>query len=170
MYLSNANVITHRLFLAAFDDKRMKEAEESCRQGADRFPKDFRFANCQLQLMSWGVGTLDANRAWQLAELTEQLSPAEGERPYRRAESRVLVGLVLARLGRVDSARALLAQPVSAEVDPTRDIDTYAERGWLLLGDTAKALESLDRYRKANPRLGDLCTSDPAHWACTWRK
>ncbi|HSA56965.1 MAG TPA: protein kinase, partial [Gemmatimonadaceae bacterium] len=170
MYLDNANVIVHRLFLAAFDDDRMADADRWCLQGAERFPRDSRFAYCQLLLMSAGAGTPDAARAWQLAESMVQLTPAQGERAFRRAQSRVLVGVVMALLGHADSARALLSEPVSAEVDPSRDIDIPAQRGWLLLGDSAKALASLEQYRKANPRLGDLCTAEPTHWSCGFRR
>jgi len=170
MYLENANVIMHRLYLAAFDDNRLDDADRWCRQAAERFRGDMRFVYCQLMLMSAGHGPMDADRAWQLADSMVLLSPAQGERTFRRAQSRVLVGNVLARLGLSDSARSLLSEPDTAVVDPSRDLDIFTERGWLLLGDTAKALEALTRYYRANPRLGDLCTTTPTHWSCQYRK
>ena len=56
-YLSNADQIIDRLFLASYDLSQFTVAGHWCDEGAHRFPSDYKFVKCKLWLMSTGAGT-----------------------------------------------------------------------------------------------------------------
>ncbi len=155
-YLSNADQILNRLTHATYDEGQFPDADRWCREGQRRFPRDGRFVECELLLMSSKFVEADAAkspaRAWQLADSVVKLTPDERDQRYERLYTRVLVAGVLARAGLRDSAqRVLRATKDDPEVDPSRDLANTAAFIWLLAGDTTEALNQIKTYLVTNP-------------------
>jgi TolB-like protein len=150
-FLSNADVLYYRLFLASYELDQAAQAERWCDEGRERFSDDVRFAECQLMLMTMNGIEPDIDWAWQMAEEWEALS-AEPNREFNRHQAQMFVGGVLARGGYADSSRAVLLR---ARAD--RDLDERRELAWteafmrVLLGDHDEAIELLTEWMAANP-------------------
>jgi serine/threonine-protein kinase len=54
-YLSNADQVINRLFIASYDLSQFVDAAHWCEEGARRFPNDYMFTKCQLWMMTTRV-------------------------------------------------------------------------------------------------------------------
>ena len=79
-YLSNADVIVKRLFLASYDLEQFVDAVHWCDEGQQRFPNDFKFVRCQLWLLTTRAKEPDVALAWKLADSLPKVGPAGRER------------------------------------------------------------------------------------------
>ena len=163
-YLTNADLILQRLFLASYDLSQFVDADRWCREGQRRFPADFKFVSCQLWLMTTKAKEPDVAIAWKLADSVARVAPAP-QREFERLEARMLVAIVLARAGLADSAKHLAQRSRGGpDVDATRDLmldDAYVQ---LLAGDKDEALNSLKVYLAANPDRRARMAEDPDWW------
>ena len=163
-YLTNADLILQRLFLASYDLSQFVDADRWCTEGQRRFPADFKFVSCQLWLMTTKAKEPDVAMAWKLADSVATVAPAP-QREFERLEARMLVAIVLARAGQVDSAKHLAQRSRGGpDVDATRDLmldDAYVR---LLAGDKDEALNSLKVYLAANPDRRAGMAEDPGWW------
>jgi serine/threonine-protein kinase len=150
-YLSNADQVINRLFLASYDLEQFVDAVHWCEEGARRFPGDFKFAKCQLWSLTTRAMEPDVARAWKLADSLPSLSPAN-RREIEAREARMIVAMVLARAGLADSARAVARRArAGPDVDPTLDLVWDEIYVHILLGDKDQAIESLKSFLAANP-------------------
>ncbi len=150
-YLSNADVIIYRLFTASYDLEQQSQAQRWCGEGRKRFPDDSRFAECQLYLLTMEPTEPDVDRAWQLAQEWEELSP-EHSQEFVRHRAQMYVGGTLARAGLADSANAVLRRArADRELDPTRELAWIEAYMRVLLGDNDEAIERLKLWTTANP-------------------
>jgi serine/threonine-protein kinase len=169
-FLSSANLVLSRLFLAAYDLGQFDKAKQHCDQARKRFPNDVRAVRCQLYLLTTKlVEKPDPALAWRLADSAVAMV-APGAKPYERLTEDMLVAAVLARVSKdqpalADSARHVVKRSEgSAEIDPTRDL---AERGafvYALLGDKDDAIRLLKQYLAANPGKAEGLKDDPTWW------
>jgi len=167
-YLSNADAVLNRLAHATYDLGQFSDADKWCREGQRRFPRDYRFVECELLLMTSKFVPADAaapNRAWALADSVVALTPDPSDQRYERLYTRVLVAGVLARAGLTDSARDVLrSAKVDPEVDPSHDLAYTAAFIWTLAGDTAAALEQIKLFLVANPGAISEFRDNPNWW------
>jgi len=163
-YLSNADAVLNRLTHATYDLGQFSDADKWCSEGRRRFPKDYRFVECELLIMTSKLAQPDPAKAWVLADSVVALTPDPRDQRYERLYGQVLVAGVLARAGQRDSAQHLLAATKpDPEVDPSNDLANTAAFVWLLAGDTTEALNQIKRYLVANPdRLVDF--RDSPNW------
>jgi serine/threonine-protein kinase len=163
-YLSNADAVLNRLAHATYDLGQFPDADKWCTEGRRRFPKDYRFVECQLLIMTSKLAQPDPKAAWRLADSVVALTPDPRDQRYERLYGRVLVAGVLARAGLTDSARHVLTDTKpDPEVDPSNDLANTAAFVWLLAGDTTEALNQIKRYLVANPdRVADF--RDSPNW------
>ncbi len=163
-YLSNADLILQRLFLASYDLGQLVDAVHWCEEGQRRFPTDFKFAKCPLWLMTTKAKEPDVEMAWRLADSIARVAPASA-RDFEGLEARMLVAIVLARKGLADSAKRVAQRSRGGpDVDATRDLmldDAYVR---LLAGDKEGALNSLKVYLAANPDRRGVMAEDPGWW------
>ncbi len=163
-YLTNADLIVQRLFLASYDLSQFVDADRWCTEGQRRFPADYKFVSCQLWLMTTKAREPDVAMAWKLADSVAKVAPAP-QREFERLEARMLVAIVLARAGLADSAKHLAQRSRGGpDVDATRDLmldDAYVQ---LLAGDKNEALNSLKVYLAANPDRRARMAEDPDWW------
>ncbi len=163
-YLSNADVIVNRLFLASYDLEQFVDAVHWCDEGQRRFPTDFKFVRCQLWLLTSRAKQPDVALAWKLADSLPKVALAP-ERGYYKVEGRLATAAVLARAGQLDSARHVLQRSHGgADVDPDRELLTMEGFVYLLLGDKDGALKALKAYLAANPAKRAGLAEDPGWW------
>jgi serine/threonine-protein kinase len=152
-YLDLAPEILWRLYSGQLDLGIFDRARYWCDEGADRFPRDYRFSFCQLLLMATPGAPPDVDRGWELLEQVEELVPKH-LRAYERADGRIFLAGVIARAGLPDSARAVLAEARSLiipEVDPSLELTSWEAYVRILLGEQDEAVALLERYAAANP-------------------
>jgi serine/threonine-protein kinase len=167
-YLSNADAILNRLAHASYDRGQFPDADKWCREGQRRFPRDYRFVECELLIMTSKFVEADPVKApalaWKLADSVVKLTPDERDQRFERLYTRVLVAGVLARAGLRDSARSVLRNTKDdPEVDPSHDLANTAAFIWTLASDTTEALNQIKAYLVANPgRRADF--RDAPNW------
>jgi tetratricopeptide (TPR) repeat protein len=163
-YLSNADVVLSRLFFASYDLGQFNDAVHWCEEGQRRFPRDTKFVECQLYLLTSKAKEPDVALAWRLSDSLVKVAP-ERDREYQKLNSHMMVAATLARAGQADSARRLAERSRGrAEIDPTRDLK-YAEAFVrTLLGDTAEAISALKTYLAANPEKRATFADDASWW------
>ncbi|HSE53311.1 MAG TPA: serine/threonine-protein kinase, partial [Gemmatimonadales bacterium] len=130
-FLSNADLILFRLYLASYDTQQFADARNHCAEGAVRFPQDWRFVSCRLWLMlSPQQSSADSIPvAWRLLARGDSLGT-----PMQKRMGLMLVGGVIGKAARdgnnrplADSARRVLeraAQP-DPNIDPTQELMGY---------------------------------------------
>jgi TolB-like protein/tRNA A-37 threonylcarbamoyl transferase component Bud32/tetratricopeptide (TPR) repeat protein len=159
-YLSSAKQTLYSLYSASFDLEDQVEATHWCEEGKSRFPDYYRFAECELWLMGMKGQTADIDKAWQVHERFVRLTPAN-LRPYYSLYGNMIVGWVLARGGKPDSARSLILRSRGdAATDATRDLAYYEALVRIQLGDKDEALKLLSTYVAANPQRRDGIAKD----------
>ena len=163
-YLSNADQVLARLFLASYDLEQFVDALHWCEEGQRRFPGDFKFVSCRLWLMTSKAKAPDVAQAWTLADSLAGLAPAP-RRAFESLKARMAVAAVLARAGLADSARHVAQRSRGGpDVDPTRDLvymDIFVQT---LLNDHDEAIKSLKIYLAANPGERKGLAEDTGWW------
>lgn len=163
-FLENANLTVQRLVNASLDLEDEVEAKRWCEEGRQRFPDDFRFVQCQIDIMSLRGQEPDIELAWRLLEEYVALSPAQ-VKDLNRAWGEMSIALALIRAGLPDSARAVtLRARRGADVDPVRQL-AFAEaivRTWL--GEYDEALRQLGTFLAANPSQVKSMAEDQTWW------
>jgi serine/threonine-protein kinase len=150
-YLSNADQIIDRLFLASYDLSQFVDADRWCDEGARRFPNNYKFVKCKLWLMSTRAKDPDVPLAWKLSDSVRALSPLD-RRDYESREAQMIVAMVLARAKLADSARQVAKRARGGpDIDPTQDLAWDEIYVRILLGDKDDALKALKSYLTANP-------------------
>ncbi|HEY7636074.1 MAG TPA: hypothetical protein VH763_11040, partial [Gemmatimonadales bacterium] len=163
-YLSNADQILSRLFLASYDLEQFVDAVHYCEEGHRRFPSDFKFVSCRLWLMTTKAKEPDVDLAWKLADSTAALAPPE-RRAFETLKARMAVAAVLARKGLPDSARHVASRSRGGpDVDPTRDLVYMNVFVQTLLNDHDEAIKSLKTYLVANPGERSGLAEDTGWW------
>ncbi len=152
-YLSVANLVLYRLVNGSLDLEQFTQAQRWCDEGGRRFPQDYRFAECQLDLLVTPAVAPNVGRAWQEVARLDTLAPAD-RRPFERLYGQLRVGGVIARAGLSDSARNVLRRAragITREVDPNEDLTTNVAFSYLLLGDKDEAIAILKRFAAGHP-------------------
>jgi serine/threonine-protein kinase len=169
-FLSNANVVLYRLFLAAYDLGQTDKADQFCASFRQRFPGDPRSMRCQLYTFTQPRETPpDIAVAWKLADSLAAVEPPP-TRERERLTGRMLVAAAIARASKTtpslaDSARRVARQSEgSAAVDGTREAAFRGAFVYALLGDKADAVRLLTAYFAANPNRVSSFAADPGWW------
>jgi serine/threonine-protein kinase len=150
-FLDVADHLVYGLYLSSYDLEQFPDAVSYCREGRERFSEDPRFYDCELWLLASRALEPDVERAWALADTIAMLTP-EPEREWKRLESTLAVGGVLARAGMADSARAVFDQVQSnPEVDPSGELLTTQAVFRIQMGEQDEAIELIKRYLLSNP-------------------
>jgi len=160
-YLTVATDVLWRLFIGSYDLEQFAQAKRWCQEGAARFPRYYRFAECRLWLMTTDAAEPNVPEAWRLYGEVDALTPAPAK-AFEVHRVRMIVGAVLARAGLADSARhVLVSARADARIDPQQDLLSLEAFGRTLMGERGEAIELLKQYVAANPahtfkRGGDI--------------
>jgi tetratricopeptide (TPR) repeat protein len=152
-YLDVAHEVLWRLTLGSYDLEQLPQAQRWCDEGANRFPRDYRFAHCRLLLMTTPHLAADVPQAWQLLARQDSLLPPE-RKQYEQARGRMLVAGVIARSGQPDSARAVLRTAralVTPAIDPGSELLLVEAHVNVLMGNQDQAIDLLKRYAAVSP-------------------
>ncbi len=150
-YLANIDVVIHRLFLSSYDLADFTAASHWCEEGARRFPTDYRFTLCRLQLLTTRAGQPDVDRAWRLRDSVAALAP-RNQREFWTLASQMTVASVLARKQLGDSAKRVIARSRGTpDIDGSRDLLFEEAVAQTALGDKDAAFKALMTYWAANP-------------------
>jgi len=162
-YLSNASDILYRLFFTSYDLDQQRQAQHWCQEGTRRFPRDFRFLECQLYMMTRGEQP-DVPRAWRLLAGIDSLVPAP-RRPVFHLREQMMVAATIARAGLKDSAHAVIERSRGTpELDPEHDLVALEAFVRTLLGEQDEAIRLLQRYVAANPEHSFQVGGDIFWW------
>jgi serine/threonine-protein kinase len=162
-YLNSAADILTRLFFTSYDLDQQRQAQRWCREGARRFPRDYRFAECQVYMMT-RLESPDVPHAWQLLARLDSLTPPPS-RALIHLRDQMLVAAVIARAGLKDSARVVIARSRSTpEIDPEHDLLALEAFVHTLLGEQDEAIRLLQRYVAANPEHSFRVGGDVFWW------
>src|SRR6266513_2160027 len=162
-YLSNAADILGRLFFTSYDLDQQRQAQHWCQEGVRRFPRDSRFLECQLYMMT-RLEQPDIPRAWRLLAGIDSLVP-----PPRRAvlhlREQMVVAATIARAGLTDSAHHVIERSRGTpELDPEQDLVAMEAFVRTLLGEQDEAIRLLQRYVAANPEHSFRVGGDISWW------
>jgi tetratricopeptide (TPR) repeat protein len=159
-YLSNANVTIWRLFTTSYDLEDAVEAKKWCEEGRARFPKDYRFSECQLWLFEMKAIKADIPQAWEALKQYVELSPPS-MRPFNQLLGQMRVAIALARAGLDDSARSLAGRSGGdPSIDSNRNLAELGSHLYMILGDNEKAVEQLSIFIAANPGQREAMLKD----------
>lgn len=154
-YLADADKVVQRNFDASYVLEQFTEAERWCEIGQHRFPENYRFAMCQLLLMTTRAAPPDPDHAWALVARVDSLAPAY-QAEWEGLRARLLAGGVLARAGMADSARAVwldARRQITPELDPALDLPYLEAHMRTLAGDDDIAIDLLKRVVAALPEI-----------------
>jgi len=163
-YLEVADEVLARLFNGNYDLEEFTQARRWCEEGQRRFPRDARFTECELLLMTTREGQPDPARAREMVAALDTLL-TEHDHPLRMGYARLMEAGVLARAGMPDSADAVMRRArdmVAPEDDPHRELVQFEAAMRAMMGDADEAIALLQRYAAANP-----AESFDHHW--WWR-
>jgi serine/threonine-protein kinase len=162
-YLANSADILDRLFFTSYDLDQQIQAERWCQEGARRFPRDFRFLECQLYMMTRHEDP-DVPRAWGLLAGIDSFVPAQ-RRPVIHLREQMLVAATIARAGLKDSAHQVIARSRGTpELDPEHDLVAMEAFVRTLLGEQDEAIRLLQQYVAANPEHSFRVGGDIFWW------
>lgn len=159
-YLESTPNSILRLFEASLRLDRDTEASEWCAEGWMRFSDLPYFDDCRLLLMAWSnTEPADPDTAWAL--VGQELGPYPAAlRPQLEPRLDGLVAAVLARVGRPDSARAVLSRAL--ERDPgTGGMQMVAAGVEARLGDRDGAMEHVRRALALTPGVRSKLSRAP---------
>ena len=148
-----ADEVLWRLASSSYDLGESSQAQSWCDEGADRFPRDFRFVQCQILVMTMPDATPDVERAWEAYEELQRLIPERQD--FFEAQARVLIGGILGKAGLTDSASVVMeGARVGESIDPQRELLSLEAAMRSGMGDTEEAIDLLQRWVVANPDQG----------------
>src|SRR5215207_4949038 len=121
-YLASAQQTIWRLFQSSLDLEDAQESKRWCAEGQRRFPKSYRFAECQLWLYALKATTPDPGRLRPLYEKYLELTPLN-IRASNERYGRMLIAIAQARAGQRDSADAIARRArADTTIDATREL------------------------------------------------
>ena len=162
-YLGNTVDILDRLFFTSYDLDQQRQAQRWCQEGMRRFPRDFRFLECQLYMMT-RLEDPDIPRAWRLLAGIDSLVPAQ-RRQVIHLREQMLVAATIARAGLKDSAHQVIGRSRGTpELDPDHDLVAMEAFVRTLLGEQDEAIRLLQRYVAANPEHSFRVGGDLFWW------
>ena len=149
-YLEDAENILVRLFQTSFEVGDDEEAGHWCDEVRRRMTGQWPAARCDLQLLAWGPGSVDARKALYILET---FGSAEGAalRATVRPRLMVLTATVVARSGDVARAEQMVAE-AKAAAPKDRELLLYEAAMRARLNQSAAARQLLTDYISQNPR------------------
>jgi tetratricopeptide (TPR) repeat protein len=175
-YLRGRMALARRYFRALLSMGEFARAETACRQGAEDFPHDLRFAECPLVLMARGSGEADPAAADSMRRYLLRHAGQGGANglDYQPFYWSTQYAAVLARAGRSGEARTVLEgvrARVRAEMERMRRDGGDGGDLWMSflfdeaqvrvhLGEDAAARRALDELSAQRPFYRDYVRSD----------
>jgi TolB-like protein len=150
-YLAAADGVLFRLYQASYDLGDYEEADRWCREANRRFPEDFRFVRCQLQVMTMPRAEPDVETAWALYNDFVEMQ-GEGEENFLAGITKMFVGGVIGRAGLPDSANAVFARSrLDRDIDPEGEQISVEAAMRSVMGDVEGSIDALEEFMVRSP-------------------
>jgi serine/threonine-protein kinase len=164
-YLASAPEILWALYTTSYDLESFPNAQKSCDQLKQRFPKHPLAARCQLWIMTAKGITSDPAEAYRRAEEYTNAAPP-ARREYTRHEAQIVVADVIGREAEkvgmagdlagqkalLDSARRVLVRARGDRtIDPRGELVGYEAFVRAQLGDKKQAVDLIQQYLTDHP-------------------
>lgn len=152
-YLEDADRVVWRIVTSSYNLGQFREMARWCTIGRERFPDNYQFLACELQVMTTDAVEPDVPRAWSVLAQLDSLAPAN-RAEWEQIRGQLSIGGILARAGLPDSASAVLDRAhdrITSELNPGRNLYLLEAQMRTLLGDRDQAIELLKMYVVANP-------------------
>ena len=165
-FLSNANLTLWRLASTSWELQSVTEAEKWCQEGLRRFPDDFRFRQCQLQLFGLKDYLPDVPRAWTLMrEFVDHAPPPL--RPLAEKQGLMYMAMALVRANLPDSAQTVAVRGrAGLDIDPAQETAYWEAivRLWLarLYAERSQQPEADEQWEEVFRLLGLAVAANPA--------
>jgi hypothetical protein len=152
-YLKDVNKTIWRLFQNSLMMGSKTESEKWCGIGAQRFPRDYRFAQCRLMEFGLPGQKPSADSVWKTYQQFVELGPPS-RKEFNKLKGGMFVALDLLRAGvSADSARHVAERSrASAQTDdPAGELLVYEAQFRAQVGDKDDAIRLLSRFFANNP-------------------
>ena len=152
-YLSVADLVLYRLFNGSLNLEQLTQAERWCDEGRRRFPREYRFSECRLDMMVTPQVPPEVPQGWAEVARLDSLTPSNLG-AYERLYAQNRMGGILARAGLKDSAKRVLQRAQTGwtpKIDPDGDLLALAAYSYVLLDDKDQAISILKRYAAGHP-------------------
>jgi eukaryotic-like serine/threonine-protein kinase len=165
-YLSDINKTLFRLFRTSLDLNNGPQAKQWCDEGARRFPKDFRFVECRLWLLTLPnpQPPPTPDQIWKAVDAFVAADKANSPELAKRT-GMMLAAIALTQAGMKDSAISVLAKAQgNASIDPAGDLVQLEAMARAQLGEKEKAIALLRRHLAAHPQQASIKGRDESWW------
>lgn len=168
-YLRDIDQVLDVLYRSNLALERTEESGRWCAVGRRKFPGDWKFVQCELDILSSpATRKPDPRRALRLLQELREMDPPDkarlAGRPYHPIYRTVRAAVVLARAGREREARDLLAR-ARREAGGDRAVSLFLayDEAYLrlVLGERERAFELLTHYVRQRPELKPYALRDP---------
>jgi tetratricopeptide (TPR) repeat protein len=168
-YLRNIDQVLDVLYRSNLALERTEESGRWCALGRRKFPSDWKFVQCELDILSSpATRKPDPLRALRLLRELREMDPPDkarlAGRPYHPIYRTVRTAVVLARAGREREARDLLAR-ARREAGDDRAMNLFLayDEAYLrlVLGERERAFDLLTHYVRHRPELKPYALRDP---------
>ncbi|MEW5931307.1 MAG: hypothetical protein AB1941_27900, partial [Gemmatimonadota bacterium] len=168
-YLRNIDQVLDVLYRSTLALERTDESSRWCALGRRKFPSDWKFVQCELDILSSpATPKPDPRRALRLLRELGEMDPPDkarlAGRPYHPIYRTVRAAVVLARAGREREARDLLARARrAAGGDRAMNLFLAYDEAYLrlVLGERERAFDLLLHYVRQRPELKPYALRDP---------
>jgi tetratricopeptide (TPR) repeat protein len=164
-YLQNVNLTLWRLFQGSLDLGDAPEAQKWCGEGGERFPNDYRFAECRLWLLTLrGADKPTPAAIWSALDAFVKASPSQ-QQEFHRLKAGMIASIALLRAGMPDSARAVATRSRgTSEIDPPRELAYLEAIMRAQVGDRDEAFRLLNLYLATNPQQRGSAGQEESWW------
>jgi eukaryotic-like serine/threonine-protein kinase len=152
-YLKDINKTIWRLAQNSLMMGIKAESQKWCDIGAQRFPRDFRFAQCRLLLFGLPGQKVSADTVWKTYQQFVDLGPPS-RKLFNQRKGAMFVALDLLRAGvSPDSARHVAdrASSTGQTDDSVGELLVYEAQFRAQVGDTDKAIRLLSKFFAVDP-------------------
>jgi serine/threonine-protein kinase len=171
-YLKDAPTILLALYGASLMKGSSADAWKWCDRGARDYPRDPRFAECQLTLLAEDESRpANPDVAWRLLAEANKIDPpahaAAAGREYQPIYRAMMAAIVAARAGKTDTARSVARQARAGVANrPGLRTDLEYDEAYLdlILGERGETIRLLSDYLAARPSLRGLVARHPRWW------
>jgi TolB-like protein len=165
-FLANVSLTLWRLASTSWDLGSVTEAEKWCQEGFRRFPDDFRFRQCQLQMYGLGGYPSDVPKAWTLMQGFVAHAPPP-LRPLAEKQGLMYMAMALVRANLPDSAKAVAVRGrAGLDVDPGQETAYWEAivRLWLarMHAERSQQQEADEQWEEVVRLMGLAMAANPA--------
>jgi TolB-like protein len=174
-YLEAADLVVWRLFNGAWELGDFAPAKRWCDVGKARFPTNYRFAACELRLMTSSTAQPSVDSAWALLARHDSLVPPP-RRAFEHLRNEMVVAGAIARRATQDARDAQMLRDsagrvldrvgsqITPQIDGNNELTVVEAYVRAILGQKDAAITLLQRVKARNPAQFDAKLGLDKRW------